>query len=98
MDNDIAKLEAALKEKNFAAAKQLIDHVAKSEMSETEKGDVLIGIASAYMDIVNTANEEYLEALKEIVQGLEKINSAEKRTGDKIKIAEVRQELNSIAK
>jgi hypothetical protein len=46
------------------------------------------------MDISNSINEVYRDALKEAIAGIGQINKAESQFKDKIKLEEVRNSLN----
>lgn len=94
METEINKLQSLLKEKNFAEATKVIDQIVKAEMTEEEKGGMLVDMASTYMDVVNAVNEEYRDSLKEVIEGLERIKQSESRVSDKVKLAEVKQSLN----
>jgi len=90
---DIKNIESLLAEKKYDEVRAIINEAVNTKFSETEKGAALAGLASAYMDISNTVNIQYLEALKEAVSGMKKINTAEARSNDNIKLVEIRSKL-----
>lgn len=95
METEKTNLEAALRDKDFPKAEKLMREAAEQKMTESEKAEALTGAATAYMDIVNSTNEQYRESLLEILEGMKRLGLAEKKSDDQIKIAEVRESLNN---
>lgn len=93
MNNDIQKLESLLAEKKLDEAREVIKSIISAKMSDEEKGDILIGLSSAYLDIMNSINESYRDALDEAINGLETVNSADSRMTDIIRVAEIKESL-----
>ncbi len=93
MSADPKKIESLLKENKYDEVRTLISEIAAEKMSDTEKGESFVDIASVYMGIINSINLEYRDALAEAIASMKAINSAEASMGDKIKLATVRQGL-----
>ena len=91
---DIQKLETLLVEKKFDEARVLIQSTISAKSSEKEQGAMLIDIASIYMQMVNSANATYRDALKEAIEGMKKINKSESRMTDAHKIQAVKESLS----
>ncbi|MEK7185025.1 MAG: hypothetical protein AAB726_00155 [Patescibacteria group bacterium] len=94
-DSDIKNIELLLSEKKYDEARAIITAALEAKFSPEEKGAALTGMASVYLDISNTINMRYRDALQEAIAGMKKINSAETDISEKIKLAEVRDKLNS---
>jgi len=95
MNNDIdpKNIEDLLAQKKYDEVRAIISASVHQKFSDEEKGAALVGIASIYMDISNSINEAYREALQEAIDGINEINKAESKFADKIKLAEVRDGL-----
>ncbi len=94
MDIDISKLESLLAEKKYEEVRAIIRSAVAEEIPEKDRGALLTGLSSAYLDISNSINEAYRQALEEAVAGMKALNAAESKIGDKIRIAEVKASLN----
>jgi hypothetical protein len=93
METDIKKLEALLADKKFDEAKAVINSIISAKMTESEKGDALVGMSSVYLDIMNSINAKYESALNDAIAGMRAINKAESKMNDKIRLAEVKESL-----
>ena len=93
MSIDPKQIENLLKEKKYAEVNALISDIAKEKMTDQEKGSAFVGMADMYMQISNSINLEYRDALAEAIASMKAINTAEANMGDKIKLASVRQGL-----
>lgn len=94
MDIDISKLESLLVEKKYDEVREIVRSAVAEEIPEKDRGALLVGLSSAYLDILNSLNESYRQALEEAVAGMKAINAAESKMNDRIRIAEVRASLN----
>src|ERR1035437_2130412 len=94
MDTNTTNLESLLKEKKFDEAKKVIEDEAKTPMTEAEKGAAITGMVEMYLDTAIKSGEEHEAALKDIMEGVSKVNAAESKAGDKVKLAEVKTSLN----
>jgi hypothetical protein len=95
MEIDINNIETLLSEKKFDQVRDIINSVVTKKFSGAEKGAVLAGLASVYLDISNAINSRYRDALQQAVEGMKEINAAEAKSDERIKLAEVRNKLNS---
>ena len=93
METNIVNWEALFRDKKFAEAEAVIKEAVAADMTESQKAETLTGIASAFMDMTNETNTEYRDALLDVIQGLNKVDSAEKVNAEKVKLVEVRQNL-----
>jgi hypothetical protein len=94
MDTEITKLEKLLAEKNFTEAKKVIGDIVSAKMSDLDKGQALVGVASIYLDISNAINENYRATLEEAIAGMKALNSEESKVNDKIRVAELKEDLH----
>jgi hypothetical protein len=88
-------IDQDLTDKKYDEVSAAIQAAVAKPFTPKQKGAALVGLASAYMDVSNSINSKYLEALKSAVESLKKINAAESRSNEKISLAEVRAKLNS---
>jgi len=93
MNIDPKQIETLLAEKKYDEVRKIITDAVKEDIPGEEKGAILVGFASAYMTISNAINEQYRDALKEAIAGMEMINKAESETIDQIKLDEVKNNL-----
>ncbi len=93
METQIKQLEELLAGAKYEEAKKLIGEMVQVKLSSEEKGAVLVGIASAYMDISNAINETYRDALKEVIASIELVDKSESDFNDKLKLEEVKKDL-----
>jgi hypothetical protein len=96
MDIDIQNLETLLAEGKYDDARKIITEKISAPITDGEKGDNLIGLSTAYLDISNAINTRYRDALKEAVEGMKVLRSAESKNGETIQIAEVREKLDNL--
>ncbi len=94
MDTDIKNIESLLDEGKFDDVKAIINSIANAQFSLREKGEAFVGFASIYMDISNAINTRYRDTLQQAIAGMKELNKAEVSHNEKIKLAEVRGELN----
>jgi hypothetical protein len=94
MNIDSQKLEQYLAEKKYDEAKQLINDIVNAELTEEERGEGLVAFLSVYMEIMNSVNTAYRDALKEILADMQGLNLAESNSKDKIRLKQVRESLN----
>lgn len=90
---DITQLEILLENRDFEGARNMITSIVDEKISEGEKGEVLVDFASAYMQVMNSINERYKTVLEEAIKSMQIIKKSESRTGDHIRIGEVRASL-----
>ncbi len=95
MPLDLSKLETLVADKNYAAAKTLIKEGIAKGLTTEEKGALLVNFASVYMEVMNSVSKQYKSALEDAINGIKKLNKAESSTGDKLRLEELRTELNS---
>lgn len=93
MDTEITKLEKLLAEKNLIEAKKVINGIVSEKMSDLDKGQALVGVASIYLDISNAINENYRATLEEAIAGMKAINSEESKINDKVRVEELKKDL-----
>src|SRR3990167_6881028 len=78
MGTDTKKLEIALEEKDYETVKSEIEKLVEKKLTDEELGEGLTGLASVYLDLSSSVSEKYMEALKQAIEGMKKINHAEK--------------------
>ncbi len=93
MNIDIHKLETALAAKDLESARAIIRAAIAADLTPEEEGASLVAIANIYLDISNAISEQYLATLKDAITGLRMVNEAERAHEDKLKLAEVRADL-----
>lgn len=91
--NKIADLEKLLAEKNTSGAKTLLKELLAEKMTGEERGEVLVNIAALYLDITNSINKQYVEALKDAFIALKEVENQEVAQGDAEKLKKIREEL-----
>ncbi|MEK7463844.1 MAG: hypothetical protein AAB610_01845 [Patescibacteria group bacterium] len=91
--NKIADLEKLLAEKNTSGAKALLKELLAEKMTSEERGEALVNIAALYLDITNSINKQYAEALKEAFVALKEVGNQEVAQGDAEKLKKIREEL-----
>ncbi len=91
---DIKNIEKLLEEKKYDEVRSIVNNIASSKMTDKETGAALTGIASAYLEISNSINARYLDVLQQAIEGMKKINSAENKSLENIKLSEIRGGLN----
>lgn len=89
-------LNKSIKEKNFKAAKKLIDGFLEQEPSREDKGQIYTETVSIYIDMINSMNESYLNQIKRTTEALKTIDLAEAEVNDSLKVIQVRKKLKSI--
>jgi len=95
MEIDIQKIEELLAQKNYDEVRKMITAIVDKKFSDEEKGAALVGLASIYLDISNSIQKDYRDALQEAIAGMQKLNSLDSEVSDKIKLNNVRESLNS---
>jgi hypothetical protein len=93
MTTDIKHLEDLIAQKRYNEAKGLIKMAMNEPLTKEERGAALVDFASLYMKINTAIAMEYKNALADAVEGMKKINAAKSKTGDAIKLEEVRGKL-----
>ncbi len=93
MTIDIIKLENLLEENDLTGARSLIAEFITQPMSEEEKGEALVNLAFIYLNICNTANEDYKAVLADALTSLKKIDKEEGKANDEIRLEKLNQEL-----
>ncbi len=94
MQIDSQKLEQYLAEQKYDEVKQMINDIVNAELTEEERGEGLVAFLSVYMEIMNSVNTAYRDALKEILADMQGLNLAESNSKDKIRLKQVRESLN----
>jgi hypothetical protein len=94
MNIDYKKLEDLLAQKRLQEAGEIIKAAVAEPLTEAEKGAAYTGAASAYLDIMNSINVQYRDALQEAIEAIKKLNKAESGFKDKIAVAEIKEKLN----
>ncbi len=90
---DIKKIETELSNGNYEEAGKLIKEILAENLTDSDKGAALVGLASAYMELLNTVNKGYLDRIKAINKDIEKIIGMENVVDDEEKIVNVRKAL-----
>jgi hypothetical protein len=91
-DFDPKKLDALFAENRLDEAREYI----RSSLTAADpnaKADAAIEYALAYIKSANAINAAYLKSLKETIELVKKVKSAEGRTDDAAKLAKVKAEL-----
>ncbi len=91
--NKLADLEKLFAEKKNAEAQALIKELLSERMTSEERGESLVNLAALYLDITNSINSQYAEALTEAFAGLKDVDSQILKKTDADKLAKVREEL-----
>lgn len=92
---DINNIQKLLAEKKYDEARALISEISATPLTKEEKGAVLAGMASVYLDISNAISERYYTALNEAIEGLKKVKAAESKMGDTVRMKEIRNNLKN---
>jgi hypothetical protein len=92
---DSKNIEDLLAQKKYDEVRAIISASIHEKFTDKERGESLVAIASIYMDISNSINEAYRDALKEAIAGIGQINKAESHFKDNVKLEEVRSKLNN---
>jgi hypothetical protein len=92
---DTQNIEKLLAEKNYDAVRKIIEDAVSQKLTTREKGAALTAFASIYMEISNAINEEYIQALDEVIAEMKQVKAMEIKFGDNVKLAEVRSKLNN---
>ena len=95
MTDDIAKLEAALKTGNKEEVEKLLNGLLLRELTSEERGAALFSIGMAYVELMNSADQEYLNRLTAVTEALQAVDARKKALDEVVKIAEVRNALPS---
>jgi hypothetical protein len=93
MQIDSQKLEQYLAEQKYDEVKQMINDIVNAELTEEERGEGLVSFLSVYMEIMNSINVSYRDALKEILADMQGLNLAQSKATDKIKLQKIREDL-----
>ena len=93
VDPNISKLELLLSEDRLDEARPLIVEIASVTLSAKEQAGTFISVASAYLDIANSINRQYKDALEQAIAGIEKISRIEGNAPDTARIAELKESL-----
>lgn len=94
-DFDSKKLDAMLASGQLDEAKSYIRSVFAGEGKPTERADAAIDYALAYLKLSNKINRSYADSLAKAGDLLEQAKAVESRSEDSLKVARVRQSLNS---
>ena len=95
MEIEVKQIESLLAEKKYDQVHIIINDVVNSAISKEDEGAYLTKLFELYLDISNSINSTYLDALEEAVVGMKHIDMAENKMIDKIKLAQIRNKLNS---
>ncbi len=94
MNNDkIAQLEKLLSENKITEASALIKEIMDQKMTSEERGENLVNFATMYLDIMNSIDSEYEEALKEAVSALKDLDVKDLKKRDEDKLKKIRESL-----
>jgi hypothetical protein len=90
---DIKQIENELSQGNYDKAGVLIKQIMTENLTDTDKGAALVGLASAYMELMNTVNRAYLDRLTKINQDIARIIGIDSSIADSEKLINVRKSL-----
>lgn len=91
---DIKKIEEDLKTGKYKEAGDSIKDLLKENLSENEKGVSLVGLTCAYMELINTLNQEYLDKLNAMKNNLVQMVGIDEEVADMNNLLQVRTELS----
>ncbi|HEV7702353.1 MAG TPA: hypothetical protein VGO63_02840 [Candidatus Paceibacterota bacterium] len=92
---DIKKIELLLEKGDYNSVRQIVEKMVEKNLTDEERGEGLAAIASVYLDISNAINENYVDALREAIEGMKKINQAEKVVKEDINVRDIRAKLQN---
>lgn len=88
------QLKQLISEKRFDEAKTALhDYINQMELTEEEKGAVLVNFTSLYMKVLSDINANYEEELDAIIAALKDLDAKESLLNDKIDLAAVRSKI-----
>ena len=80
----------AVVQKNLTS---VLDKALKSNLNDTERGEIYANFARLYLEAVNEMNREYEVILDGAIKVIENLNVQEKRLAQKLAVAKARAEL-----
>ncbi len=89
----VAEIEALIQAGKLSDAQKALEVFFLQPLSDKEQGKIYADLLTSYIDIVNSANQEYMHALKNALDHIKEIHAREKKAGDTITLAEVRANL-----
>jgi hypothetical protein len=92
-EDKIKDLEKLLSENKISEAQEIIKSIIDEKLTSKDRGEALVNIASVYLDIMNSIDEQYAEALKIAVKDLKKLDENISKDTDAEKLREVRESL-----
>ncbi len=93
MNIDPQHIESLWTEKKYDEVRKIIAEASATPLSNKEKGAAFVGLASIYLDLVNTIKNNYCNALQKAVNGMKKIADIERQGEKKLKLKAVKADL-----
>jgi hypothetical protein len=87
---DTTKLEAALKAGDEANIRKEFSAILDRPYTDEENGQALLALGQLYTTLMNSVNQDYVQKLRAIKEGLDALNSGKKKIGEAVKLAEAR--------
>lgn len=87
------QLSALLDEGKYKEAEALLRDSLTSELTEEERGAIILKIISISLDASNQVNRRYIAALKDATAALKNLKTTEKKIGDEIATDEARSKI-----
>lgn len=93
----LPKIERMLKEGRKDEAREALREALTAPLTDEERGALLVGFAAAYLALSNSMSEARQDALHEEVTALEEVDALEREIDDRLRLAQVRQQLGGEA-
>lgn len=94
--SDVKNLEQLLENGKWDEAKEALDDLLKADLTDQEKGALLVNFGLIYTEVMGRINQRYLEALEEAEAVLKELNTKEKETVEGIELARVENTIKSL--
>ncbi len=92
-EDKIKDLEKLLSENKIPEAQEIIRGIIAEKLTNDDRGEALVNLASVYLDIMNSIDEQYAEALKSAVSDLKNLDIKISEETDTEKLKKVRESL-----
>jgi|GEM_PF-4013239 len=93
---DDKQLSSLLDEGKYKEAEALLRDSLTSELTEEERGAIILKIISISLDASNQVNRRYIAALKDATVALKNLKTTERKIDDKIATDEARDKIANL--
>lgn len=94
--SDVKNLERLLENGKWDEAKEALDTLLKNDLTDSEKGALLVNFGLVYTEVMGRISQRYLEALEEAEAVLKELNTKEKKAVEDIELARVENKIKSL--